>query len=150
MSRWRQAILCMPTAVILFLCWHLLFYVCWEPLFYFYADSRPGTEKSFILSLFDLCRKPYLKLKLPVSFQVVQESFSCPCLQLQGLGFSELPELIFGFIFMFLVFLIYLELFCGLLHVWICLDDLFLLFLCACLSVFGRLCVLRYPYDPMM
>ena len=52
-----------------------------------------------------------MKLKLPVSFQVVQESFSCPCLQLQGLGFSELPELIFGFIFMFLVFLISLELF---------------------------------------
>ena len=103
----------MPTAVILFLCWQLLFYVCGEPLFYFYADSRPGTEKSFILCLFDLCRKPYLKLKLPVSVQVVQESFSCPCLQLQGLGFSELPELIFGFIFMFLVFLIYLELFLG-------------------------------------
>ena len=54
-----------------------------------------------------------MKLKLPVSFQVVQESFSCPCLQLQGLGFSELPELIFGFIFVFLVFLIYLELFLG-------------------------------------
>ena len=50
-----------------------------------------------------------MKLKLPVSVQVVQESFSCPCLQLQGLGFSELPELSFGFIFMFLVFLIYLE-----------------------------------------
>ena len=76
-------------------------YFIYMPLFYFYADSRPGTEKSFILCLFDLCRKPYLKLKLPVSFQVVQESFSCPCLQLQGLGFSELPELIFGFIFMF-------------------------------------------------
>ena len=54
-----------------------------------------------------------MKLKLPVSVQVVQESFSCPCLQLQGLGFSELPELIFGFIFMFLVFLTYLELFLG-------------------------------------
>ena len=59
-----------------------------------------------------------------MSFQVVQESFSCPCLQLQGLGFSELPELIFGFIFMFLVFLIYLELFLG---------------SSACVDLFGRL-----------
>ena len=36
----------------------LLFFVCRQLLFYFYADSRPETEKSFILCLFDLCRKP--------------------------------------------------------------------------------------------
>ena len=28
MSKWRQSLLCMPTAVILCLCWQLLFYVC--------------------------------------------------------------------------------------------------------------------------
>ena len=97
-----------------------------------YAESRyfismltavQEQRSRLFLCLFDLCRKPYLKLKLPVSFQVVQESFSCPCLQLQGLGFSELPELIFGFIFMFLVFLIYLELF---------------LWSSACVDLFGR------------
>ena len=65
-----------------------------------------------------------MELKLPVSFQVVPRDFHCPCLQLQGRGFSELPELILGFIFMFLVFLIYLELF---------------LWSSACVDLFGRL-----------
>ena len=54
-----------------------------------------------------------MKLKLPESVQVVQESFSCPCLQLQGLGFSELPELIFWFHLHVFGFLIYLELLLG-------------------------------------
>ena len=41
---------------------------------------------------------------------------------------------------MFLVFLVSLELFWGLLHEWTYLDDLFLLFLRACVSAVGRLC----------
>ena len=48
-----------------------------------------------------------------MSFQVVPKSSFAPVCSCRVLDFSGLPALIFGFIFMFLVFLIYLELFLG-------------------------------------
>ena len=44
-----------------------LFYVCRQLLFYFYADSRPGTEKSFIYFMVFLI---YLELFLGSSARV--------------------------------------------------------------------------------
>ena len=92
---------------ILFLCWQLLFYVCWEPLFYFYADSRRSSQRSgrnveatrsrLFLCLFYLCRKPYVELKLPVSFQVVQRDFHLPLSAVTGSWIFSTPSIDFWF-----------------------------------------------------
>ena len=68
--------------------------------------------------------------------------FQLPLSAVTGLGFSELPELIFGFIFMFLVFLIYSYLsgtvfvvFCMCGPVWTTCFRCFCVPVCQCLDV---------------
>ena len=133
----------MPTAVILFMLTAVIF---------MYAESCYFTltavqEQRSCLSLF--MQKAVLELKLPVSVQGVPREFILPLSAFSGFwtlldflnlflvssvfGFSDLSGTVFW----------------GLLHEWTCWDDLFLLFLRACLSAVGRLCT-KVPYDPMM
>ena len=48
------------------------------------AETLKPREVVYFLCLFYLCRKPYLELKLPVSFQVVPGEFHLPLSAVTG------------------------------------------------------------------